>query len=216
MDIIRFDGTEEGQDSRTSLSTAFDWYQTISPLTHAEMGVVLFYQSGFLETPYNAVVIEDTLVPNPNLMDNAAGREVTEELPDTRIRGAVFGRVRHSLSPINSVELGSRLYTDSWGITSGTLEPRWYHWLSKDKLLLRTRYRAYLQTEADAYSDQFKTELPERTQDSDLSGFNSHTIGSMLRYTPDEVNAWEFGLDYVFRSDGLDQFLGRIAYKRKF
>jgi len=216
VDIIRYNGISEGSDTRTSLSSTFDWYQTISPLTHAEMGATLSVQNGFLETPYNAVVIEDTLVPNPNLVDNAPGREVTEELPDTRTRGAVFGRVRHSLNPQNAVALGSRLYADSWGITSGSLEPRWYHWLSKDKLLLRLRYRAYIQTEADAFDDHFATESTERTQDSDLGGFNSHTVGSMFRYTPDQVNAWEFGMDYVSRSDGLDQILGRIAYKRTF
>lgn len=217
VDIIRYDGTQdEGEDQRTTLSSTVEWYQIINPLTHAELGGTLSLQDGFLETAYNAVVIEDTATPNANLVGDAAGREVTEELPDSRVRGAVFGRVRHSLDPRNAVELGGRLYADSWGINSISLDPRWYRWLVQDRYLLRLRYRFYVQTEADDYSETFLTEPDERTQDSDLADFDAHTVGAMLRFTPDDVNAWEFGGDYVLRSDGLDQMLARVAYKRSF
>ncbi|MDA0322102.1 MAG: DUF3570 domain-containing protein [Verrucomicrobia bacterium] len=216
IDVIRFDGKEEGSDNRSTLSTTLEWYQMIDPLTHAEFGSSLSIQNGFLESAFNAVVIEDTGVPNANLVGSAPGREVTEVLPDSRVRGAVFGRVRRSLDPLNAVEMGGRLYADSWGITSIALEPRWYRWLVQDAWLARLRYRLYVQTEADAYSEFLTTVPSERTQDSDLADFNAHTLGGLLRWTPDDATAWEFGVDYVLRSDGINQMLGRVARRKTF
>jgi hypothetical protein len=92
IDVIRFDGTEEGTDERTSLAATVSQYRVLGPETHGELGLTLSTQSGFLETAYNAVVLEDPgLPPNPNLANNANGIEITEELPDTR--GAI-GRAR--------------------------------------------------------------------------------------------------------------------------
>ena len=218
IDVIRFDGTEDGTDSRFSLAGTVSHYRILNPTTHADIGLTLSNQSGFLETAYNAVVIEDPLLPpNPNLENNARGTEVTEELPGTRTRAALFGRVRHSLKPGQAVELGGRLYADTWGIGSVTVEPRYYRALS-DTLRMRLGYRFYVQSEADDYSDEFLAADPtpsERTQDSDLADFYSNTFGTRLDWGNPKAS-WSLGLDYVLRSDGLDQLLLALGWHRSF
>lgn len=219
IDVIRYDGTEEGSDSRTSLAATISHYRILNPKTHGELGLTVSNQSGFLETAYNAVVLEDpTLPPNPNLANNARGTEITEELPDSRTRGAVFGKLRRFLSPGQSVELGGRLYADDWGITSIAIEPRYYRSLTDD-LLLRLRYRYYTQTEADDYGDSFQLSAgapSERTQDSDLGDFDSNTFGARLDWATGRSSSWSLAADYVLRSDGLDQLLIGLGWSKSF
>ncbi len=216
LDLIRFNGVQEGSDDRISVTGQINLYQVIDPVTHVEYGGVLTLQSGFLESPYNAVVIEDTAVPNPNLVGMAPGREVTEELEDSLVRGAVFGRVRRALSGRDALELGGRVYADSWGLTGISLEPRWYRWLIDNRLRSRLRYRFYTQTAADAYSEHFMTEETYRTQDSDMGEFSAHSFGGMLTLHSGESSEYDFSLDYVLRDDGIDQILGRFGYRREF
>ena len=162
------------------------------------------------------MVIEDTNTPNPNLVDNLPGREVTEELPDNRTRGTIFGRIRRYIQPGISWELGGRIYADSWGITSITVEPRFYKWIIEDVLNVRVRYRFYIQTEADDFRDQFLVEKKFRTQDSDLGDFSAHLAGLKLNWKLSEPWAVDIGGDLIFRSDGIDQFLGSIGVSKEF
>ncbi len=217
VDVIRFDGSSEGNDQRTSFAATISWYQVLNSRLHGEVGATVGSQSGFLETPYNSVVIEDpTLPPNPLLDNNARGREITEELPDTRTRLALFGRLRGLVHPRYSLEIGGRVYSDSWGINSLTLEPRIYYWLKPDVTRLRLRYRYYTQTEADDFDDHFFEETPERTQDSDLGGFDSHTLGLGVLWFLSDRWSLEVSGDYVKRDDGLDQILFLTAFQYSF
>lgn len=214
IQIIRFDGKEEGSDTRISLSGTASWYQVISPTMHGSFGATISAQSGFLETAYNAVVIEDPLAPpNPNLDNNARGIEITEELPDDRLRISFFGQVRKSLEPGRAVELGGRIYNDDWGIMSFAIEPRWYETLVRGKLDGMLHYRYYYQTEADYYDDHFFAPTEHRTQDSDLAQFDSHTLGGRLIWYFGRANSISLGFDYVLRSDGLDQIITSVAWE---
>jgi len=212
VDIIRFDGTEDGSDDRISVSGTLRYYQILTPEAHGEFGTTFAWQNGFLETPYNAVVIEDPNdPPNPNLENNARGTEITEELPDDRYRLAVFGRVRQSLGEGFAAELGARGYQDDWGITSLTLEPRYYQSLT-DELDMRLRYRYYTQSEADHYDKHFDEVDRYRTQDSDLGDYDIHTVGGKLTWFANASNTLALSADYGFRSDGLDQFFGSVGW----
>ena len=204
---IRFDGTEEADEDRSSLAVTLGWYQVLGPRTHGEFGITLSDQSGFLETPYNAVVLEDgSFAPNPNLENNAQGLEFTEELPDGRTRTAVFGKVRHGLSDSDAVELGARLYDDDWGVAAWDLTPRWLHEFESG-LLMDLSYRYYTQDAADYWGEHFLGTLPVdlptyRTQDSDLGELDSHLVGGHWRWGA--ARQWDVGLNYLSRSDGLD------------
>lgn len=215
--VIRFDGSEAGNEDRLSISTTASWYQVISPTTHGDFGLTFTVQDGFLSTPYNAVVIEDPLLPpNPALDNNARGVEITEELPDQRLRLALFGKVRTSLAPGRAIELGGRIYGDDWGIVSVAIEPRWYQTITPGVLDGMLRYRYYTQTEADDFSDSFTMIDEFRTQDSDLAALDSHTLGGRLTWHITSDDSLTGGLDYVLRSDGLDQILATFAWEHRF
>ncbi len=214
IDVIRFNGKEEGTDQRNSFALTSSWYQILSPTWHSDLGLTLAQQSGFLETAYNSVVIEDPSLPPNRFLENLArGTEVAEELPDSRQRIALFGRARHHLSASTAIELGGRLYTDSWGINSIAFEPRLYHWLVDDALVARVRYRYYTQTEADDFQDHFLLNAPKnRTQDSDLAAFDSHTFGLRFDWYTSPSSRIGLAGDYVLRSDGIDQILLAVSW----
>lgn len=215
IDVIRFNGVEEGSDQRLSFASTTQWHQVITPTMHSLAGVTLAYQSGFLETSYNGVVVEDGATPPFPFDNDALGTEITEELPDARLRLALFGRVRQQIVQGTAVELGARIYGDDWGIVSGALEPRLYYVLVDDRLLLRLRYRYYAQTAADDYYLSLPGGAPPpefRTSDSDLGEFDSHSVGAKLSWF--RRGAWEFdiGADHVMREDGLDSSFASIGF----
>lgn len=223
IDIIRFDGTQsEGTDTRLSLAGTYSLYQVLTPTWASDLSATLSVQSGFLETAYNAVVLEDaSFAPNPLLDNMAQGIEFTEELPDTRIRAALQYKARHYLSPGRAVEMGTRLYGDDWGIYSLAVEPRYYLPLVADRLNLRLRYRFYTQTEADDFQEHFlgtvAGDLPEfRTQDAELASFISHAMGTRFDLTPRGQHKWYLDLNYVLRSDDLDGYFGAVGYSVDF
>ena len=217
VDVIRYDGREDGSDNRVSLSGTATWYRVINRSLHGEIGGTLTYQTGFLETAFNAVVIEDpTRAPNPALANNARGYEVTEELPDTRLRGAVFGELRQALGSRLALGLVGRVYDDSWGISSFSVEPQIHHWLVRDALNVRLRYRYYDQTAADAYAASFTEVVDERTQDSDLGPFHSHGFGIRLEFFANDPWIFDVLADYNQRSDGIDQVFGGTGIRRRF
>ena len=218
LKVIRFDGKSDGDDERFSVASSFVWYQILTRTLHGEVGTTLSYQDGFLETPYNAAVIEDPGLPrNPALENRARGYEITEELPGTRLRHAVFGRVRaYVVPPRIALEMGGRLYWDTWGIYSVAAEPRLYAWLVARVLRARLRYRFYIQTPSRHWDDHFTEEDRYRTQDSDLGDFYSNTLGASLTWRFAENMAVDLGGDYVLRSDGIDQILGTIGWRWDF
>ncbi|MBL4847400.1 MAG: DUF3570 domain-containing protein [Planctomycetes bacterium] len=241
--VIRFNGQDEGTDNRLSVTVNFGYYQILSPTVHFSLGTSLTYQSGFLQTAYNGVVLEDPSRPqsdslNPDFfLDLPRGGGLplpggvsieAEKLPETRIRVAVFGEIRKGF-PSTGTGLGfaTRLYADDWGIVSAAPELRLYQWIVQDLLRVRVRYRFYNQTAADAYDDHFLVPISarsrdpfrpnkERTQDADLGAFFSNTIGLKLVLTPAEGVTVDVGGDYVLRSDGINQLLFSFGVRWEF
>lgn len=238
IDVIRFNGRNDGTDNRLSVTLNLGYYQVLSPTLHLTLGGAFTYQSGFLQTAYNGVVLEDPNTPVPAGTDPDAFLDFrrlppgvsieAEELPDTRIRAAIHGELRKAIPGWGSaIGFAARLYADSWGIVSAAPELRLYQWLVKDLLRARVRYRLYTQTAADAYSERFyvaqggRSTNPlrptsERTQDSDLRDFFSHTLGLKLTLTPTERVSIDAGADYVLRSDGIDQVLFSCGIRWEF
>lgn len=195
---IRFDGTTDADESRTSLAGTVSWYQILTPTMHGEVGLTYSAQSGFLETAYNAVVVE------------TPEEEFTEELPDNRNRLSLFGRVRQQLGDRDAIELGGRLYDDDWGIGAFDITPRYLHEFDSG-LVMDLRYRYYTQDAADAWAEHFSTLPAERTQDSDLGEFDSNLIGTHFLWG-DTSESWDVGLNFLDRSDGLDHIFFSIGW----
>jgi len=203
LDLILFDGSEPGTDDRRSLSLGLGWSHVIGPRTVGTVNWDVTSQSGFLSTPYNSVV--------------AAGTEVQEVLPDSRLRNAFHVRVRHLLVDDLAIEGGLGAYFDDWGATAFNVELA-VHWEAiPEVLILRPSYRFHAQTEVDSFVSDGATSIPEeRTQDSDLASFTSHTFGLKAifphaRFLSDDMEL-EIGLDFTIRSDGLDSFGVTVGY----
>lgn len=227
VEVIRWNGLEtEGSEGRTTVSLTAAWYQVLTPTVHMDVGYTMTHQSGFLETAYNSVVLEDpSYAPNPMLENQARGIEVTEELPDTRLRHALYGEVRKYFDTGTALGVGGRFYADSWGIVSQALELRVYQWLVQDVLRVRARYRFYVQTAADDYDDHFVISpgstavfvaTRDRTQDSDLGAFTAHTVGLKVDWQVVTDHHLDLSIDYVLRSDGLDQILFGFGWRWEF
>jgi hypothetical protein len=205
VDIIRFDGDEEGDDDRTSVAGTINLYQVLAPKTHGEFGLTVSSQSGFLETPFNSVMIQDPVT-------DAVIDEVDEQLPNSRLRGAAYATVRHSLRPGLAMELGSRYYADDWGVQGVSIEPAIYKELVPQTLQCRLRYRYYDQTGADDWDRHFYEENSKRTQDSDLGKFHSNTVGAKFTWTLASGSSLNLAGDYVMRSDDLNHILAYVSW----
>lgn len=225
--IIRFDGREdEGDEPRRTVTATAGWYQALSATVHFDLGYSLTAQDGFLGTAYNGVVLEDPAdPPNPLLEGTPRGVEVAERVPSSRVRHTLFGDVRWSLDELMAVGAGARLYADTWGVEAVTLELRFMRWLVKDVLRTRLRYRAHVQSAADFFEDRWRVAQPvrplflatqRRTQDADLGGFHSHTLGVALAWSYVPSQTLELSFDYVLRSDGLDQVLLAVGWRWSF
>jgi hypothetical protein len=221
VDIIRFNGKGEGNDQRLSVTGNWSHSQPITPLWTGTLSALVSAQSGFLETPYNAVVLEDSSFPNnPNLDNNAQGIEFSEELPDSRLKASIKLTGRRSLGAGLAFELSGRAYSDDWGITAFSTEPR-IQWQVREDLRLRLRYRYYNQPEADFYSEHFMGtvagDLPKfYTQDSDLGAFDAHTLGVRADWLAEGLPNWSLDFNYTVRGDGLNYLATSIGYRRSF
>ncbi|MFT5286762.1 MAG: hypothetical protein ACI8TQ_002934 [Planctomycetota bacterium] len=220
LDLIRgtaaSQANSDGTDNRTSYAATAKWYQIISPKSHGEFGLTLAQQTGFLSTPYNFVVDESKPTPGATFPyeNGAQGSDINEVLPDSRTRIALYGRVRNSLGPGRSWELGGRIYQDDWGISSFSIEPA-YEAAISSKWRIRPRYRYYNQTAADAFFESYNGEaVAELTQDSDLGAFNSNLFGVKFLKRNSAKSSMDVSLDYILRSDGLDQLVFSIGWAR--
>lgn len=204
---VTFDGRSQGWSGRDTATLGLSAYHALTPWLHGELGYSFTWQDGFLQTSFNSVVEEGGFPPpNLQLVDAFPGREVTEELPGHRLRHTVEGRVRWLLRRGTSLELGGRLYGDSWGVGSVALEPGVRHWLIDEVLMVRLGYRFHRQARSDYFHEHVRGTAPyHRTQDPDLGAFTSHGVG--LKVVWHFARGWSFDVagDLIWRSDGLDQ-----------
>lgn len=208
LKIIRFDGSDdEGTDTRNSYSIGLGWTHVLTGRTVGTVNWDVTFQEGFLSTPYNSVV--------------AAGTEVTEVLPDSRVRNALHTRVRHLLWDDLAVEPGLGFYVDDWGAVAGNFEIRLFWEVLPEVVILRPGYRFHVQSEVDDWLEDTAAAIPEfRTQDSDLADFTSHTVELAVILPRVHV----FGADqeielaggYTTRSDDLNAAMFTVGYQWRF
>jgi hypothetical protein len=129
------------------------WVQTLS---RSWIGTLLgSYQhlDGFQSNPYRTVRLDDGLFV------------AQESHPRERHRGAVTARARHAVAPVQGVlGLDLRLYRDSWGIQSLTVEATWEQPFRQALPAWRFRLRArgYLQSGAVFYRDAGSADAYDR------------------------------------------------------
>ena len=140
----------------------------------------LISDEGYLNNPYRSY----RYLSNP--LDPEAGYQLAQEVyPNTRTSDAASLRLKYYL-PWGAALGGSyRYFTDDWGIDAHTLQLAYTHVLY-GSWFVDVKYRYYVQTQADFYSDLFlvssQDEKDYRARDKELSDFNNHTFSAYLSY----------------------------------
>lgn len=207
VDLIRFNGDEEGSEARDTYTLNLGWQQVLSPYDLLSLDLSHTEQSGFLATSYNSV-----FTPSD---------EYSEELPDSRSRTALTARWRHSFSSESAGEIGGRYYTDDWDLSAITLDVRYSQYLFDHTLLLEPTYRLHLQEGAKYYRETWNDPLPEyRTSDPDLGDFTGHMIGLKTGFLNNRLFGlkadWDVSLFAYDRDNGLTAFWIILGYRTEF
>jgi hypothetical protein len=120
--------------------------QLLNPTTFVTVNVSLGRSTGYLSEPYKTVVKEIEILQNIYL-NEAFG----ENSPNMRDRESVDAALNHSFPRAHgAVECSYRLYSDSYGIVSHTLQLSWLQHVG-DRLVLSPSFRFYTQTAARFY-----------------------------------------------------------------
>lgn len=206
--------SEFDSETRNSYAVGLNFSQILSKDLQGSLSVDLVQQEGLLSTPFQRVYFADRpdfYVENFQLADDV------EQLPGTRSKIAVGGRLNYFLNSIFVVRTYYRFYTDDWGISSNTAKVELPIKIFQ-KFTIYPSYRYYDQTAADhfaAYEEHVSTE-EFYTSDYDLSKFKANQYGLGILYTDIFTNfhLWHFGLktadlkyNYYKRDSGLTAHL---------
>lgn len=206
--------SEFEDENRNSYSISLGFSQILSRKLQGALFMDLVSQNGLLSTPFQRVYFsdfEDFYIDDFQLADNV------EQLPDSRFKIPVGGRLNYYLNDLIVLRSYYRFYWDNWGIRSHTASLEVPIKLT-DKFTLYPTYRYYTQTAADYFyaKEQALSTFVHYTSDYDLSKYNAHQYGVGVRYKDIFTSArvFNFGLkaiDLRFgqyeRSDGLNAFI---------
>lgn len=207
VDLIRFNGEEQGSEGRDTYTLDLGWQQVLTPDDLLSMSLSHTEQSGFLATSYNSV-----FTPTG---------EFSEELPDSRSRSALTLRWKHSLGIDNAFEVGGRYYTDDWDVSAYTLDLRYSQYLFSRRLLLEPTYRLHLQEGSKYYRESWDDPVPEyRTSDPDLGDFTGHMLGLKTGFLGGTLFGkradWDVSVYGYDRDNGLTAFWIILGLRTEF
>jgi hypothetical protein len=234
---------EFGYDTSGRAGTSFDTFGNVitrhgldaavvvvvDKATFAGLSFTAVFEDGDNSKPYRYVPMfapedVDRVQPGFAIEGVNAVRQperVLEQLPVTRQRYALAGRIAHRFSE-STFRAEERLYTDSWGLYASTTDARYIIDFG-DSFRLWPHARVHIQTAADfwklAYASERTAEglqIPAlRTGDRELGPLYSLTGGGGARYDfgEDKSYALQLTADVVY-SQFLDHLfvLQRLAY----
>ena len=173
--------SEFNDTGRNSYSLGLGLSQILHKNVQGSISLDYVQQQGLLSTPFQRVYfadVEDSFIGNFQLAD------AIEQLPDSRSKIALGGRLNWYLNESLALRTYYRFYTDNWGINSHTASIEIPIKIST-KFTLYPSYRFYNQTAAD-YFRPFETALSTEdfyTSDFDLSEFSANQYGFGVSYT---------------------------------
>lgn len=172
---------ELGSKNRNSYSLGFTFSQILSKSLQASLMADWVLQRGLLSTPFQRVYFAD--VPD-SYIDEFQLADDIEQLPDSRMKFALGGRLNYYLNEIFVLRSFYRYYTDEWGIRSHTASLELPIKLGS-KFTVSPSYRYYQQSAADYFApyEQHLSTEQYYTSDYDLSKFNANQYGIGLTYT---------------------------------
>ncbi len=181
-------------EGRNSYSLGIGFSQILHKNVQGSLALDLVQQSGLLSTPFQRVYFQDVA---DSFLDGFHLADSIEQLPDSRFKIALGGRLHWYLNEFLTVRTFYRYYTDDWGINSHTASIE-----LPIKILngftLYPSYRFYNQTAAD-YFYPYETALSTLefyTSDYDLSAYSANQYGFGISYTDifTKAHVWKFGL----------------------
>lgn len=189
--------TEFKDESRNSYSVGFGLSQILHKNVQGSLSVDLVKQDGLLSTPFQRVYFSDIA---DSFIEDFQLADAIEQLPHSRFKVAIGGRLNWYLNESFTVRTFYRYYFDDWGINSHTASIEIPFKLS-DKFTLYPSYRFYNQTAADYFYpyETAESNYEFYTSDYDLSKYSSNQFGFGISYIDIFTNAhiWKFGLKSV-------------------
>nr|WP_288932174.1 DUF3570 domain-containing protein [uncultured Allomuricauda sp.] len=206
--------SEFESENRNSYALSLSFSQILSQKLQGALFIDVVSQNGLLSTPFQRVYFsdfEDFYIDDFQLADNV------EQLPDSRFKIPVGGRLNYYLNDLVVLRSYYRFYWDDWGISSHTASLEAPFKLT-DKFTLYPTYRYYTQTAADYFypKEQALSTDDFYTSDYDLSNYDAHQYGIGVQYKDifTRAQVLNFGLKTINlrfsqydRSDGLNAFI---------
>lgn len=191
------DFTEFDSETRNSYSLGFGFSQILHKNVQGSLALDFVQQEGLLSTPFQRVYFGDIA---DSFIDNFQLAGDVEQLPNSRFKVAMGGRLNWYLGERFTVRTFYRYYFDDWGITSHTANIEVPIKIS-NKFTLYPSYRFYNQTAADYFSP-FKGAVSTDefyTSDYDLSEYSANQYGFGISYTDifTEFHLGKFGLKSI-------------------
>lgn len=188
---------EFSDTGRNSYSVGLGFSQILTKNIQGSLSLDVIQQEGLLSTPFQRVYFAD--IEN-SFIDNFHLAEAIEQLPDSRFKIAIGGRLNWYLNEKISLRTFYRYYFDDWGITSHTASIEVPIKLSS-KFTIYPSYRFYNQTKAD-YFRPYETALSTETyytSDYDLSQYSANQFGLGVSYTDifAKTRLWNYGIKSI-------------------
>lgn len=184
-------------EGRNTYSLGFGFSQILHKKVQASLALDFVQQDGLLSTPFQRVYFADVA---DSFIDDFQLADAIENLPDTRFKTAIGGRLNWYLNEVVSLRTFYRYYFDNWGINSHTASIEVPIKISS-KFTLYPSYRYYNQTEADYFApaNENLSTAEFFTSDFDLSEYSSNQFGFGVSYTDifTKAHIWKFGLKSV-------------------
>jgi Protein of unknown function (DUF3570) len=178
--------------------------QNLSPTMNLQLSLYGQVLHGFQSNPYRRVRVGPS--------------EPQEHIPDARARAALSARLNRYLPRLRSaLFVDARAYSDTWGVTSGTLEMAYSQYAGKS-LLVRVRARIYQQSAATFFKDAFFYETESTagayfTGDRELAPVRNVLVGGKLTVinVAEDKPVWGLfdKLQFALKGDVL--FLSELA-----
>ncbi|GGH46278.1 hypothetical protein IA57_09545 [Mangrovimonas yunxiaonensis] len=188
---------EINSKGRNSYALGSTFSQILNKNLQGTLAIDVIKQDGQLATPFQRVYFSD--VAN-SYIDDFHLADAVEQLPNSRFKVALGGRLHYFINEFLTVRTYYRYYFDDWGINSHTANIELPVKIS-DKFTLYPSYRFYTQTAAH-YFKPYDTHLSTAefyTSDYDLSNYSSNQFGFGASYTDifTKMHLWKFGLKSI-------------------
>lgn len=189
--------SEFDNEGRNSYSLGFGFSQILHKNVQGSLALDFIQQQGLLSTPFQRVYFSDVA---DSFIDNFQLADDVEQLPDTRFRVAIGGRLNWYLNETFTLRTYYRYYFDDWGVTAHTASIEVPIKIT-DKFTIYPSYRFYNQTAAD-YFNPYEAALSTDefyTSDYDLSEYSANQFGIGVSYTDifTKAHIWKFGIKSI-------------------